>query len=231
MIILNLQDIRGSYDLMLGLGSWCGPSLNLRRHNWRRFSFPLDWMISNSISDVSRLLRNRFTGFMEFQNLQRTDGYAHFLDDGVAIFPEEGGTEPVNAHFIHDTYYNIISVHDFPIIPNVDWPVMYPSYKEKLHQRIARFLDKVENSSSILFIRWGAASPEEAIELKSVISGLTKGSFNILLLQPAEGLKNVIDMHWTIDGVCSVQVPMDDPNNELVWDYVLNGVSLSNYWD
>ena len=107
---------------------------------------------------------------------------------------------------------------------------MYPSYKEKLHQRIARFLE-VENSSSILFIRWGAASPEEAIELKSVISGLTKGSFNILLLQPAEGLKNVIDMHWTIDGVCSVQVPMDEPNNELVWDYVLNGVSLSNYWD
>ncbi|WP_328243361.1 hypothetical protein [Priestia megaterium] len=50
-----------------------------------------------------------------------------------------------------------------------------------------------------------------------------------MLLQPTEGLKNVIDMHWTIDGVCSVQVPMDDPNNELVWDYVLNGVSLSNY--
>ena len=85
---------------------------------------------------------------MEFQNLQRTDGYAHFLDDGVAIFPEEGGTEPVNAHFwFMILYYNIISVHDFPIIPNVDWTVMYPSYKEKLYQRIARFLEKVENSS------------------------------------------------------------------------------------
>ncbi|MDU9695672.1 DUF1796 family putative cysteine peptidase [Priestia aryabhattai] len=230
MIILNLQDIKGSYDLMLGLGSWCGPSLNLRRHNWRRFSFPLDWMISNSIADVSRLLKNKFSGFMDLENLQRTDGYAHFLDDGVAIFPEEGGTEPVNAHFIHDMHYNIISVHDFPIIPNVDWTVMYPSYKEKLNQRITRFFEKIENSPSVLFIRWGAATPEEAIELKTTLSELVKGPFNILLLQPLDGLKGVIDMNWTIDGICSVQVPLDNPNDEAIWDYVLNGLSLTNFW-
>ncbi|MEH6885683.1 DUF1796 family putative cysteine peptidase [Priestia megaterium] len=221
---MNLQDIRGSYDLMLGLGSWCGPSLNLRRHNWRRFSFPLDWMISNSISDVSRLLRNRFTGFMEFQNLQRTDGYAHFLDDGVAIFPEEGGTEPVNAHFIHDTYYNIISVHDFPIIPNVDWPVMYPSYKEKLHQRIARFLEKVENSSSILFIRW-AATYEQAVELQSTLEGIVKGQFNILILCPEEGFKGVSEIDWGLDKICAVKVPRI-PNDPGTWNYVLEGITL-----
>ncbi|WP_364279339.1 DUF1796 family putative cysteine peptidase [Peribacillus frigoritolerans] len=32
--------MKGSYDVIISLGSWCGPSLNLRR-----FSFPLDWCI------------------------------------------------------------------------------------------------------------------------------------------------------------------------------------------
>jgi hypothetical protein len=41
MTELKLQDIKGSYDVIISLGSWCGPSLNLRR-----FSFPLDWVVS-----------------------------------------------------------------------------------------------------------------------------------------------------------------------------------------
>ncbi|HWJ78777.1 MAG TPA: DUF1796 family putative cysteine peptidase, partial [Niallia sp.] len=57
---MKLEEIKGSYNLFVSLGSWCGPSLNLRRHQLRKYSFPLDWSISNSLSDVNRLLRTRF---------------------------------------------------------------------------------------------------------------------------------------------------------------------------
>jgi len=230
VIEVKFEDIKGSYDLMVGLGSWCGPALHLRRHNLRKFSFPLDWCISNSLPDVSRLLKNRFQGFMELKNMRWTEGYAHFLDDGHAIFPPGGGTEPVNAHFIEDTYSNIVSVHDFPVIPNQDWKVLYPSYKAKLNRRINRFLEKITNSSSILFIRWGVTNPTEAMELKSVLSEMVPGKVNILILNPVQDLQGVSPMDWGIDGIATIQVPLDNPNNDNVWDYALQGLSLTDKW-
>lgn len=230
MIEVKFEDIKGSYDLMVGLGCWCGPALHLRRHNLRKFSFPLDWVISNSLPDVSRLLKNRFQGFMELKNMRRTEGYAHFLDDGHAIFPPGGGTEPVNAHFIEDTYSNIVSVHDFPVISNQDWKVLYPSYKARLNRRIDRFLEKVTNSPSILFIRWGVTNPTEAMELKSVLSEMAPGKFNILILNPVPGLQKISPMDWGIDGIASIQVPLDNPNDDSVWDYALQGLTLTNKW-
>lgn len=120
MTELKLQEIKGSYDVIISLGSWCGPSLNLRRHNLRRFSFPLDWVVSNSLPDVSRILKNRFVGFMDLKNMKQVDGIASYLDDGDVVFSDEGGKQQ-KAYFILDTYYNVISVHDFPMIPNQDW--------------------------------------------------------------------------------------------------------------
>ncbi|UYZ00753.1 papain-like cysteine peptidase [Peribacillus frigoritolerans] len=67
MTELKLQDIKGFYDVIISLGSRCGPSLNLRRHNLRQFSFPLDWVVSNSLPDVSRILKNRFAGFIDLR--------------------------------------------------------------------------------------------------------------------------------------------------------------------
>ncbi|WP_343929667.1 DUF1796 family putative cysteine peptidase [Peribacillus frigoritolerans] len=86
MTELKLQEIKGSYDVIISLGSWCGPSLNLRRHNLRRFSFPLDWVVSNSLPDVSRILKNRFVGFMDLKNMKQVDGIASYLDDGDGFF-------------------------------------------------------------------------------------------------------------------------------------------------
>lgn len=215
---------------MVGLGSWCGPALHLRRHDLRKFSFPLDWVISNSLSDVSRLLKNKFADYMELENMIRTDGYAHFLDDGTAVFPEEGGNEPVNAHFINDTLYNIISVHDFPIIPDEDWQTQYPSYKEKLNGRIQRFLEKITNSQSVLFVRWGADTYDEAAQLQTVLSEIVKGKFNILILQPVDGLQVVNELNCESDGICFVQVPLNNPNDDQIWDHVLNGLTLTDHW-
>lgn len=121
MTELKLQDIKGSYDVIISLGSWCGPSLNLRRS-----SFPLDWVEFNSLPDVSRILKNRFVGFMDLNNMKQVDGIAFYLDDGEVVFSDECGKQQ-KAHIIQDTYYNVISVHDFPMIPNQDWTHLYPA--------------------------------------------------------------------------------------------------------
>ncbi|MEE3951771.1 DUF1796 family putative cysteine peptidase [Peribacillus frigoritolerans] len=226
MTELKLQDIKGSYDVIISLGSWCGPSLNLRRHNLRRFSFPLDWVVSNSLPDVSRILKNRFVGFMDLKNMKQVDGIASYLDDGDVVFSDEGGKQQ-KAHFIQDTYYNVISVHDFPMIPNQDWTHLYPAYKEKLNYRINKFIEIISNSNSILFVRWGAVSVREADELQSVLSEMIQGKFNILFLDPIAGLENVNEIDWGIKGICTVQVPSDGPNDDSMWDYVYNGLTLT----
>ncbi|WP_458352724.1 DUF1796 family putative cysteine peptidase [Peribacillus frigoritolerans] len=226
MTELKLQDIKGSYDVIISLGSWCGPSLNLRRHNLRRFSFPLDWVVSNSLPDVSRILKNRFVGFMDLKNMKQVDGIASYLDDGDVVFSDEGGKQQ-KAHFIQDTYYNVISVHDFPMIPNQDWTHLYPAYKEKLNYRINKFIEIISNSHSILFVRWGAVSVREAVELQSVLSEMIQGRFNILFLDPITDLKDVNEIDWGIKGICTVQVPSDGPNDDSMWDHVYNGLTLT----
>lgn len=121
MTELELQDIKGSYEVIISLGSWCGPSLNLRRS-----SFPLDWVVSYSLPDVSRILKNRFAVFMDLKNMKQVDGIDSYLDGGDVVFSDEGGKQQ-KAHFIQDTYYNVISVHVFPMIPNQDWTHLYPA--------------------------------------------------------------------------------------------------------
>jgi hypothetical protein len=218
VIELDLQDIKGSYDVIVSLGSACNTAMLLRQHNLRRFSGPFDWNVSGSLSDVNRLLKNKFVGFMELENMRLMDGTGHGVDDGVDL-------QPVKSHIVMDTYYNIISFHDFPILPNLDWTATYPSFKDKLNYRIDRFLEKIINSQSILFVRW-AGSYAQAVELQSVLTGIVKGKFNILILEPVEGLQDVNEIKWGIDRVCAVTVP-NLPYDNSTWDYVLNGITLT----
>ncbi|WP_129709820.1 DUF1796 family putative cysteine peptidase [Priestia megaterium] len=216
---MNLQNIKRSYDVIVSLGSACNPAMKLREHNLRRFSGPIDWSVSHSLSDVNRLLKNKFDGFMELNNMRLIDGSNHVLNDGIF-------TQPIKSHYIQDMYYNIISVHDFPVIQNQDWTATYPSYKKKLNYRIDRFMDKITTSQSVLFIRW-SASYEQTTELISVLSEITQGEFNILILNPVEGIQNVIEVDWELDNVCSVNVP-NLPFDDSTWDYVLNGIKLTS---
>jgi len=126
---------------------------------------------------------------------------------------------------IEDTLYNVISVHDFPIIPNQHWSATYVSYKEKLTHRIDRFFERIISSQSILFIRW-AATYEQAVELQSTLEGIVKGQFNILILCPEEGFKGVSEIDWGLDKVCAVKVPRI-PNDPETWNYVLEGITLT----
>ncbi|MHA7749031.1 DUF1796 family putative cysteine peptidase [Paenibacillus chondroitinus] len=215
---LKLVEIKGSYDAIVSLGSACNPSLQLKRHQLRTVSGPLDWHVSLSLSDVNRLLKNKFHNFMDLNNMKLIDGVAHLLDDGVPI-------QSVKSHFVKDTYYNILSVHDFPIDPNQHWTMTYPSYREKMSRRIDRLMDKMQTSRSMLFVRW-AANYDQAAKLQSVLSELVDGPFSVLILCPAESTNAVTLLDWGIERVCAVEVP-SDPNRNATWDYVFQGVKIN----
>lgn len=70
---MKLQDVKKDYGLIVSLGSSCAPAINLKRYGLRKFSMPLDWMISYSLADVNRLLKNEFKNFMDFRNLHPLD--------------------------------------------------------------------------------------------------------------------------------------------------------------
>lgn len=213
---MYLNDIKGSYDVIVSLGSACNTAMLLRQYNLRRFSGPLDWKVSGSLSDVNRLLREKFVNFMELENMTLLDGTGNGVDDGIDL-------QPVSSHIVRDNY---ISFHDFPIHPNLDWSATYPSFKEKLNYRIDRFLERITNSQSILFVRW-AGGYDQAVELQSVLNGIVKGKYNILILEPVEGFQGVKEMNWGIERVCALIVP-NLPYDHSTWEYVLNGIILNN---
>lgn len=221
---IYLQEIKRSYDTVIGIGSACDPTIHIKRLNLRKCSLPLDWVVSLSLSDVSRLLNNKFRGFMELKNMQLKDGSHFYLDDGTPVFSDDRFTK-VESYFVEDICYNILSVHDFPILPNQDWTTTYPSFKEKLNNRINRFLDLMNTSQSILFVRW-SATYKEAIELQSALRKLTNGLFHVVIINPIEGLPHVVEMNWRLDRVCSIQVP-NRIHDITIWDHVLNGVTLT----
>ncbi|MFZ7802138.1 DUF1796 family putative cysteine peptidase [Bacillus thuringiensis] len=220
---MNLQEIKRSYDIVVSLGSSCLPTYHLKRWNLRSFSGPFDWVLSPSLSDVNRLLKNKLHDLMELENMSLIQGnHYNLLNDNSE--PKKRQTYEVK-----DTNYNITSVHDFPIIQNQDWSITYPSYKEKLNVRINNFLEKITNNDSILFVRT-EANYEDTVELKSVLSQITDKNFNILLVNLVIGLKSVVEENWGLDGVCSIKCPHHQVvwyGNESIWKYILNGIKLN----
>ncbi|AIQ46732.1 hypothetical protein R70723_13270 [Paenibacillus sp. FSL R7-0273] len=222
---MNLQEIQKEYDLIISLGSSCSPAINMRRYGLRRFAMPLDWMISSSLGDVNRLLSSRFNRFMALENLSRLEETHFFLNDGNPVYDDPARGSLSQSHFIRDSMYNIISAHDFPLIPNVDWRAFYPAYRQKLDRRITRFWASLMASSSILFIRW-SASYEQVYELREIVSVLLGGkSFTILILNPSEHLPVSRELPWGMEHVCALEVP-NDMNDYANWDYILSGIRL-----
>ena len=216
---MKLAEIQKPYDLFVGLGSACDPAAHLRTHDLRRYSMPLDWLVTSYLSEVSRLFENRFAGFMELESLQLIDGSANFYDEENPI----PSNAPLNTHFIEDKAYKTISVHDFPNIEGRPWQDNYPAFKQKLDLRIARLMSEIAGAESVLFIRWAGVTAD-AVALRSVLSGLTDGTADLLVLQPTE-VDGVVEQDNEHDGLCLLQVP-NLPADTTIWDPILRGMSL-----
>lgn len=213
---MKLEEIKGGYDCIVSLGSSCEPAAHLRRKGLRVFSSPLDWVVSLSLTDVSRLLGNRFSGYMELPNMGVIDGNDVFVENEVV--------QPVKSYFVKDYHYNVISVHDFPVLDGLAWSHVYPDFKHKINMRSQRLLDTLRNSRKALFIRWGSTY-DEASQLQAVLRALTGGSFQILIVNGVDGLESVVDRDWPLPGIASLGIPNRAGDVE-TWDYLLDGIYL-----
>lgn len=224
---MKLQDVKKDYELIVSLGSSCAPAINLKRYGLRKFSMPLDWMISYSLADVNRLLKNEFRNFMDFRNLHPLDETHFLLDDGDPVYLDHSRNNLSPSYFIRDSLYNIISAHDFPIITGQGWSASYPAYRLKLEYRIGRFWNSLLSSDDSLFVRW-FASAEQVLELHMILSKLLNNKkFTILILNPIPGLSATREAEWGIGNVCVLEVP-GDMNDYANWDYILQGISLNH---
>lgn len=224
---MNLQDVKISYDLIVSLGMSCAPAINMQRNNLRKFSMPLDWMVSYSLADVNKLYKSSFQNFMELKNLQLLEETHFFLEDGLPVYPNGNKNALVKSYYVRDTFYNIISVHDFPITLGKHWSTNYPAYKAKLDLRIKRFWDKLLSSKIILFIRW-FATYEQAVELQTILSDILKANeFTVLILNPVSELTSVREINWDINHICVLEFP-DDMNDYDSWDYILKDIQITN---
>ncbi|AIQ42302.1 DUF1796 family putative cysteine peptidase [Paenibacillus sp. FSL R7-0297] len=213
---MKFEEIRGGYDCIVSLGSSCEPAAHLRHRGLRVFSSPLDWVVSLSLTDVNRLLGQRFSGDMELPNMGVIDGNDVFVDNEVV--------QPVKSYFVKDFHYNVISVHDFPVLEGLEWSHVYPDFKQKINMRSQRLLDTLQMSRKALFIRWGSTY-EEACELQTVLRTLTGGDFHILIVNGVDGLESVLDRDWPLPGIASLAIPNRAGDAES-WDHILDGIYL-----
>lgn len=52
--------------------------------------------------------------------------------DGNDVFVDNEVVQPVKSYFVKDFHYNVISVHDFPVLEGLEWSHVYPDFKQKL---------------------------------------------------------------------------------------------------
>jgi hypothetical protein len=207
---MYLSELEGTYDSIFSLGELCVTSIQLERNGLRPFSGVLDWVGSPNLSDVNRLLKNRFSGFMNRDHLRTI------------------GTAGEKLYLVQEGMYNILSNHDFFIHQNDPEKLeTYPKVKQKYDRRVARFLEKVVTGKRLLFIRTGGTY-EEVEELQETLSELVTHDFNLLFLNPGP-VTTLQENNWTLARVCSINVPPMETlwtDNDHLWEQLFNGIKL-----
>ena len=213
---MRIDELKGEYDAIYSLGHLCLAALQLRKNNLRAFAGPLDWMSSPSLPSVSKLLQNRFVGFMDRPNLMPT-GYSTAVDSN----------EPCLV--VHDTAYGIVSSHDFYADQNtLSNLATYPKVREKLDRRIQRFLEKLSNGKRILFIRT-EGSFAEVLELDSVLANLVKKDFHILVVNHTN-VNGIKEKDWPLENVCAIELPNEEmwAGNDHYWKSTFSGIKIKS---
>ncbi|NER40345.1 hypothetical protein G3M54_01860 [Bacillus megaterium NBRC 15308 = ATCC 14581] len=75
--------------------------------------------------------------------------------------------------------------------------------KDKYDRRIQRFLNTLETSESILFIR-SFGTYEEAVELEQILKNMVKHNFCILFIINGEN-DEMVELDWGLKHTCVVQ--------------------------
>jgi hypothetical protein len=207
---MSLEKIKGSYDAIFSLGHLCLAAIQLKKFNLRPFSGVLDWVATYSLTDVNRLLENRFVGFMELSNL-KVVGHASALDLLVT-------DEAYKIHFNHDFKTNQNTVSHL---------AAYPEVKKKYDRRVQRFLEKTATSKRILFIRTEGTFPEVQA-LETILLRMVKNDFRILVVNHTS-VNSMVEINLPSQKVSAVELPNREiwNSNDHYWAEVFKGIHLS----
>ncbi|WP_282937424.1 DUF1796 family putative cysteine peptidase [Paenibacillus sp. RC67] len=205
---MKWNDCTGYYKAYISMGATCQTAYQLRRLGLRKFAGPLDWFVSGTVDNVAPLIRNRFNGFMELDQLQLL------------------GTD-MDCYIVRDDKYDIVSYHDFPrSLPAFRWTDAYPDFKQKIDRRIKAFFSAAK-SKPICLIRTQTTKPE-AEQLLAALNKVMAGKFRLLIVNNRNDLHEVKYEDWGIQGVCSVSVPSgaDWRGSNQAWDQIMRGFKL-----
>lgn len=204
---MNLHELKGTYDAVFSLGSNCYPAQRLERYSLRPYSGVIDWMYSNSIPGLVKLLNNRFDSFMHPRNLW-VEGLV--LND--------------HNYSVRDCFYDIQSVHDFLAGDRLDGIVQkYPQFKNTFERRIARFLEKTGHCRKLLFVRLHA-SYEDAALLEAALRSIVTHEFRLLVVNPGQ-VGQMIEHNWPLQYTCSLEMPIEwDERSDELWSKVFEHI-------
>jgi hypothetical protein len=203
---MHINEIKRCYTAIFSLGQNCYPSIHLRRLGLRPFAGFLDWNLSHTLSGVNRLIKNDFHDFLLLKNLVFT---SYWMDGKELAFL--------------DTLYDIESVHDFTSPPNTPTSLpSYPEIKEKYDLRIERFLENLNTSDWILFVRLGGTY-SEIKELEEILEKKVSHHSHILFIT-----ETAIPVDPKLNHTCIIQTPITTELclDDTFWNQLFEGITV-----
>lgn len=122
-----------SFDAIIPIGFFCGPTEWLEALDLRKQSNPFDWVITD-LDHVSELIANQF----------------HDLFDEAHLLSHSNWCNEMRI--VDHDHYMFRFFHDFPA--DVSIAEKLPEVREKYERRITRFYNMLKDSQSLLFIRY-----------------------------------------------------------------------------
>ncbi len=182
------------YDSIINLGGDCQVAYQMKKHKLRTCALPFD-RVNCPPEAIIKLLELKFEGFLEKEHLAYT--------------------EATSSH-IHETVYDMILRHDFKVIEDfLAWEASteeeeyrtYDEVKKRYDRRVARFLNLIDTSKCILFIRKRASEEQAKLLVETIKKVYPELDFLLVILGGKEEHKK----DWKVDHIRNFFLRQLDP--------------------
>ena len=149
------MSLRGSYKNYISLGYFCSVAMELERIGLRSASYPFDWLVTQDMSQVVKMVETHFDGFL----------------DPVALRPLSGQ----NRIYVNsETGFQF--VHDFN--ETQTFGEQYHEVLEKFERRIDRFYHDIQEPT--LFLRYISDEKKDGDGVMSDLRWIEKNHSHII---------------------------------------------------
>lgn len=184
----------------ISLGARCDTAFQIKRSGFGRSGYPLDWIKSAQFQAVTKLIEIRFKGFFALEDLDRRGDYV--------------ANKRWGFHYIHDFVKDDLST--------------FEQVKVKFDRRIKRFLEVLDGTDPIAFIRHDSANEKEILELDQVLQRFyPQLPYKIVLINRSLAFAKLSEM----GRISSYLMPGPDPmfrwqGDDSSWDKVFSHLLL-----